>query len=58
VLDGDQDPPSEVAVAGVLNVTADREHGNVLGCRVEVAGDDDAGIGVPIQDLVDEAAYL
>ena len=40
--------------------TSPRMHmtGDLVGCGVEVAGDDDAGVGVGVEDLVDEPADL
>jgi hypothetical protein len=58
VLDRDQHPAGEVAVAGVLDLPADGQHRHVVGFGVEVSCDHDGGLGIGGEDLVDQPPYL
>ena len=58
MLDRYQDPAHQVRIAGVLNVAADGHDRDLIGGGVEVARDDDLGVGVGVEDLVDEPADL
>jgi hypothetical protein len=58
VLDRHQDPAHQVGIAGVLHLAADGRDRDFIGGGVEVARNDDLGVGVSVEDLVDEPADL
>jgi hypothetical protein len=54
VLDWYQDSTHQVWIAGVFDVAADGHDRDFVRGSVEVAGDDDSGVRVGVEDLIDQ----
>jgi hypothetical protein len=58
VLDRYQDSTHQVGIAGVLHIAADGHDWDLIRGGVEVARDDDLGVRVGGEDLVNQSANL